>query len=33
MFMTKKQIRDERLQKYRVGFMGMRIPRAYDKDD
>lgn len=33
LFMTKKQIRDERLQKYRVGFMGMRIPRAYDTDD
>lgn len=33
MFMTKKQIRDERLQKYRVGFMGMRVPRSFDKDD
>ncbi|CAM9447942.1 unnamed protein product [Ectocarpus fasciculatus] len=32
-FMTKKQIRDERLQKYRVGFMGMRVPRSFDKDD
>lgn len=31
--MTPKQIRDERLRKYRVGFMGMRIPRSFDKDD
>jgi len=33
MFMTSKQIRDERLQKYRVGFMGMRLARSFDKDD
>lgn len=33
MFMTSKQIRDERLQKYRVGFMGMRLSRSFDKDD
>ncbi|CAM9381981.1 unnamed protein product [Scytosiphon promiscuus] len=33
LFMTKKQIRDERLQKYRVGFLGMRRSRAFDKDD
>lgn len=31
--MTPKQIRDERLQKYRVGFMGMRLARSFDKDD
>lgn len=33
LFMTSKQIRDERLRKYRVGFMGMRIPRSFDEDD
>ncbi|CAM9351365.1 unnamed protein product [Choristocarpus tenellus] len=33
LFMTKKQIRDERLRKYRVGFLGMRTQRSYDASD
>lgn len=31
--MTPKQIREERLRKYRVGFMGFRTPRSFDKHD
>ena len=32
-FMTPKQIREERLRKYRVGFMGMQPPRRFDRND
>lgn len=33
LLMTPKQVRDERLRKYRVGFMGMRTPRSFEDDD